>query len=137
MSSDYQLVFFHYNAPPHTVAVVKCNVCVCLSRYDLLVDLNNYAHRFVAGFLKKCRQILPGNVEIFSVHCYHSPFLQSFLSAQKRSYRSGNSNKVCTLTNVCYQASLRWHYPNQVSGRRSHLPLSLYYKLPRPLFVVR
>ena len=25
-----------------------------------------------------------------------------------------------------YQASLRWHYPNQVLGRRSHLPLSLY-----------
>jgi len=33
-------------------------------------------------------------------------------------------------------ASLRWHYPNQVLGRRSHLPLSLYYKLPfRILFL--
>ncbi len=27
-------------------------------------------------------------------------------------------------------ASLRWHYPNQVMGRSSQLPLSLYCKLP-------
>ena len=34
-----------------------------------------------------------------------------------------------------YQASLRWHYPNQVLGRRSHLPLSMYYKLPFIKFI--
>ena len=29
-----------------------------------------------------------------------------------------------------FQASLRWHYPNQVMGRRLFLPLSLQDKLP-------
>ena len=33
-----------------------------------------------------------------------------------------------------FQASLRWHYPNQVIGRRSYLPLSLSYKLPSVQF---
>ena len=28
------------------------------------------------------------------------------------------------------KASLRWHYPNQVLGRRLNLPLSLLHKLP-------
>lgn len=34
------------------------------------------------------------------------------------------------LSKVLLYTFLRWHYPNQVPGRRSHLPLSLSYKLP-------
>ena len=40
------------------------------------------------------------------------------------------SNLIFVIPKLCVQASLRWHYPNQVLGRRSYLPLSLYYKLP-------
>ena len=36
------------------------------------------------------------------------------------------SNLRIFIPKRCAQASLRWHYPNQVLGRRSHLPLSLY-----------
>ncbi len=51
-------------------------------------------------------------------------------------YAKSGSNLFCCFReihpriNYLTQASLRWHYPNQVIGRRSHLPLSLLYKLP-------
>ena len=35
---------------------------------------------------------------------------------------------------IPFPASLRWHYPSQVIGRRYYLPLSLSYKLPSVLF---
>ena len=41
--------------------------------------------------------------------------------------KTGNSDLVFPVTLI---KSLRWHYPNQVMGRRSHLPLSLYTSSP-------
>ena len=54
------------------------------------------------------------------------------LPFQQRSGQKNRSRLIWPLLSKCVlsQASLRWHYPNQVIGRRSHLPLSLYYKLP-------
>ena len=52
--------------------------------------------------------------------------------------RHNTSPNPCAFSRSVYQignplsdnASLRWHYPNQVMGRSSQLPLSLYCKLP-------
>ena len=53
--------------------------------------------------------------------------ITSFPKKQKRkpSFWIASVNSMF-LPISAYQASLRWHYPNQVLGRRSHLPLSLY-----------
>ena len=75
-----------------------------------------------------CRKIfgngLTYNILGFSVYLYH--FHTSTKNCNKKgSHRFDSFRKIFVSPNVLYQASLRWHYPNQVLGRRSHLPLSL------------
>ena len=70
------------------------------------------------------RKRFTGNIKLCSVYLYHFLFLQN--CNKKGATDSVTPKNLLFLPISSYQASLRWHYPNQVLGRRSHLPLSLY-----------
>ena len=70
------------------------------------------------------RKRFTGNIKLCSVYLYHFLFLQN--CNKKGATDSATPKILLFLPIFSYRASLRWHYPNQVLGRRSHLPLSLY-----------
>ena len=108
----------------NAVAVLQHRVSILCFRDDRAVAFHGNPLGIVIRGGEIFRKRLSGTLPLFPVDFYHKA------PPKKRSYRFGNFLERFVIPHRLYEASLRWHYPNQVFGRRSHLPLSPYDELP-------